>query len=211
MKKILIFFLSILIGNASLFANDVQIGLSGPSLFFYDGALLGLDCRTHTYFDKNNRYGIELAALYTPFTMENDIKDFEFLTSFFIGPCATFMWGKSVRFTAATGFKYLFDLDRVKDKDFYSGQNPDENLIIIDEHFYHGFAWAFDLQLKFFADKKYSIAVGVPFAIGKGLPVYWQTPISDNPESHYITLKSDNKFESFIDFETFYLMFCWNL
>lgn len=209
MKKIYILFLTFMISVTGLFANDIQIGIGGPTLNFYDSFYANIIVQNHNYFGKKHVFGIAESVTISPFTADIGFMTPNIATSVFVGPSLCLPFGKNGNFQASAGFRYFFNWYRITEKGKY-GYPEDDLLTVIDDHMFQGYSLAADLQLKFNTIADSSIVIGLPFAIGKCKRDFIRTPKSKNPETHYNSLKSDYYLESFMDLESPYILYSFN-
>lgn len=197
MKKLFILCISFLF-SVQLFAlSDIQLGLGGP---FYDGrngGLFSIILENHNFVSEDERFGMAESILVSPLGFNDDSADLSLALSFFIGPTYKVPVTENTDFVISAGFKYCMN--------YLSSVTPmglTQVIDVVNKKIYSAYCLGLDLQFKFFASKRFNLALGVPISFGFGNLTYTQSVSSTNQNVYYKTLKSEGDFEQYFCIES---------
>lgn len=207
MKKISILICLICLSFTKVFAlSDLELGVGMTSYSSENGTVFDFVIQNHNFISENEMFGIAEAFTISPWTFETGIYDPNIIMTFFIGPTVRLPLGKSVDFIASTGFKFYLDY-RTK-TDVFEGEL--ETISVTDKRLYSAYCIAADVQFKFIKNSQFSMAIGVPVAMGCGRSEYDQQPKSTNKGAYYKKLSSKGDYEEFFLINGPYILFVIN-
>lgn len=214
MKKILLVIFTIIICSISSIhaESDIQLGLGAPVFHYPENAsLLTININNHNFFGEKENIGFSEYVSFSPITTDLFTQFPGFNFSAFVGPSFRFSLSEGQDFIISTGFKYFFNFKR--NVDIYPNNTLEESersLTVVGTKIFSAYTFSLDMQFKFFSDKLFSLALGMPASIGFGSVNYQEEVNSSNPNSVYKTLASNSKMEEFFEFGCPYLMISIN-
>lgn len=214
MKKIfLALFAAIFCSTAAIYAeSDIQIGLAGPAFNFSgkdfdlkNASLFGINLGNHNFFGETETLGFSDYISFSPLTSDIFRQFQGFNASAFIGPSFKYSPSEDKDLIVSAGFKYFMNYTRNVQE--LPKDSEEKSITITGTKIFSAYSFSVDLQMKFFADKRCSFILGLPFSAGMGNISYFEQVKAKNPLSHYRTLSSENDVGGFLELGFPYLMF----
>ncbi|MCQ2575216.1 MAG: hypothetical protein MJ162_00635 [Treponema sp.] len=213
MKKILLaFVVAIFCSVSSVYAeSDLQIGLGGPAFEMRNASLFSVNIGNHNFLGEKENIGFAEYVSFSPVTVNMFDNCIGFNCSAFAGAAFKFSPFENSDVLLSTGFKYFMYYAKGL-QNFPNSTDSDEEkrIIVEDTRFFSSYSISLDVQIKFFADKKISVALGIPVSVGIGSEEYKETVKAKNPNSVYKSLSSNGGIEEYMEVGLPYVMFCVN-